>query len=111
MSFIGETYYEYFGPGPPKASGLHRYIFLVFQQPKRQDFSNVPKVPAFSRKYRFKFSTKDFADLYSLGEPIAANFFQAQWDKYVEERNKLIVKMEHEPTKPMDSFIEINKTV
>ena len=28
----GETVAEYIGAGPPKGTGLHRYVFLVFRQ-------------------------------------------------------------------------------
>lgn len=29
----GETVFDYIGAGPPKDTGLHRYIFLVYKQP------------------------------------------------------------------------------
>lgn len=29
----GDAITEYVGSGPPKRSGLHRYVFLVFKQP------------------------------------------------------------------------------
>lgn len=32
---------------------------------------------------RGNFSIKKFANKYKLGEPVAANFFQAEWDDYV----------------------------
>jgi phosphatidylethanolamine-binding protein (PEBP) family uncharacterized protein len=28
----GETVYEYIGEGPPKGSGKHRYVYLLYQQ-------------------------------------------------------------------------------
>lgn len=28
----GDAIVEYVGPGPPKDTGLHRYIFLIFKQ-------------------------------------------------------------------------------
>ena len=31
----GNTLFEYKGPAPPKGSGKHRYIFLLFEQPER----------------------------------------------------------------------------
>lgn len=30
----GDEVIEYFGSGPPKGSGLHRYVFLVYKQPR-----------------------------------------------------------------------------
>lgn len=29
----GEEIFEYIGAGPPKGTGLHRYVFLVYKQP------------------------------------------------------------------------------
>lgn len=29
----GDTVIEYIGAGPPKGTGLHRYVFLIFKQP------------------------------------------------------------------------------
>lgn len=31
----GETLSEYVGSGPPKGTGLHRYVMLVYKQPGR----------------------------------------------------------------------------
>ena len=33
----GDTLFEYKGPAPPKGSGTHRYIFLLYEQPERID--------------------------------------------------------------------------
>ncbi|PSN30334.1 OV-16 antigen [Blattella germanica] len=34
----GETLSEYVGSGPPKGTGLHRYVFLVYKQPGKLKF-------------------------------------------------------------------------
>ncbi|KAJ9580129.1 hypothetical protein L9F63_004202, partial [Diploptera punctata] len=78
----GETFAEYVGSGPPKDSGLHRYIFLVYKQPGKINFdepyiSNKPRNPQ-----RRNFSIKEFAQKYNLGNPVAGNFYQAQYDDY-----------------------------
>lgn len=31
----GDALFEYKGPAPPKGSGKHRYIFLLYEQPER----------------------------------------------------------------------------
>lgn len=41
----GEHLFEYRGSGPPKDTGLHRYIFLVFKQPNGIIQHNEPHVP------------------------------------------------------------------
>ncbi|KAF2886035.1 hypothetical protein ILUMI_20138 [Ignelater luminosus] len=78
----GETLSEYIGSGPPKNTGLHRYVLLVFKQPGKLRFDEK-KLTNRSGNGRGKFSTRNFATKYKLGDPIAGNLFQAQWDSYV----------------------------
>ncbi|EDV43705.1 uncharacterized protein Dana_GF16395 [Drosophila ananassae] len=78
----GQVLTAYVGSGPPKGSGLHRYVFLVFKQPQKLTCSE-PKIPKTSGDKRANFSTAKFIKKYSLGDPIAGNFYQAQWDDYV----------------------------
>lgn len=78
----GQTLSEYVGSGPPKKSGLHRYVYLIFKQPSKLQFDE-PILNNRSAEGREKFSTQKFAAKYGLGNPIAGNFFQAQWDEYV----------------------------
>lgn len=85
----GETIAEYTGSGPPKHTGLHRYVFLLYKHLHRINFEE-PFSAANSRKNRLRFSTKSFARKYNLGEPIAGNFFISQWDSYVDVRNKKV---------------------
>lgn len=50
--------------------GIHRFVFVLFKQKKRQSVS-----PPSSRDC---FSTRDFAAQNDLGLPVAAVFFNAQ---------------------------------
>lgn len=34
----GDVLSEYVGSGPPEKTGLHRYVFLIYKQPKRLEF-------------------------------------------------------------------------
>lgn len=85
----GEHITEYIGSGPPKHTGLHRYIFLLYKQPNKIDF-DIPKTDATSRCHRLRFNTKKFAKKYNLGDAVSGNFYQAEWDSFVDERNKNI---------------------
>lgn len=98
----GEVLVEYLSTFPRSGTGFHRYIFLLYQQHCHNDYSEVPRV---SRKWvdsgvtivgfstafciyrnrtpRLRFSVREFAHRYSLGHPIAGNFFVAQFDDYV----------------------------
>ncbi|CAG2116830.1 unnamed protein product, partial [Medioppia subpectinata] len=82
----GESLAVYRGSGPPLGSGLHRYVFLVYKQLKPIVHSETI-LPTPGREGRTGFKVRDFAQKYKLGEPIAANFFVAQYDDYVGLRN------------------------
>lgn len=77
----GQILTPYVGSGPPKGSGLHRYIFLVFKQP-----GQITVTEANLGTDRRNFSIRNFAKKYNLGNAIAGNFYQAQWDSSVPER-------------------------
>ncbi|XP_078668092.1 protein D1-like [Branchiostoma floridae x Branchiostoma belcheri] len=78
----GEVLTDYIGAAPPKDSGLHRYVFLVYRQQGKLT-CNEERLPNNSTANRGKFKTKVFATKYKLGNPVAGNFFQAQWDDWV----------------------------
>ncbi|XP_037504358.1 protein D3 isoform X1 [Rhipicephalus sanguineus] len=78
----GETLSEYVGSGPPKGTGLHRYVFLVYKQPGKLS-CDEKRLTNRSGDHRGCFKVREFAKKYQLGEPVAANFYQAEWDDYV----------------------------
>ncbi|XP_063896607.1 protein D2 isoform X1 [Helicoverpa armigera] len=78
----GETLSQYVGSGPPPGTGLHRYVFLVYQQPAKLEFDE-PRLTNRSGDNRGMFSISKFAKKYKLGDPIAGNFYQAEYDDYV----------------------------
>lgn len=77
----GQVVVAYVGSGPPKDSGLHRYVFLVFKQHGNVETSI--SVPNTSRDGRLKTKTRDLIKEFNLGSPVAGNFYQAQYDDYV----------------------------
>ncbi|XP_030371501.1 protein D2 [Scaptodrosophila lebanonensis] len=78
----GEVLSAYVGSGPPQGSGLHRYVFLIFKQPQKLT-CNEKRIPKTSGDGRANFNTEKFVAKYKLGNPVAGNFYQAQWDDYV----------------------------
>uniref|UniRef100_A0A1E1XFT1 Putative phosphatidylethanolamine-binding protein f40a3.3-like isoform 2 n=1 Tax=Amblyomma aureolatum TaxID=187763 RepID=A0A1E1XFT1_9ACAR len=78
----GETLSQYVGSGPPKGTGLHRYVFVVYKQPGKLS-CDEKRLTNRSGDHRGGFKIRDFAKKYQLGEPVAANFYQAEWDDYV----------------------------
>ncbi|XP_045770241.1 phosphatidylethanolamine-binding protein homolog F40A3.3-like [Maniola jurtina] len=79
---VGDTLSAYIGSGPPPGTGLHRYVYLVYKQPGKIDFDE-PRLPNNSAEKRGGFSIAKFAKKYNLGDPIAGNFYQAEYDDYV----------------------------
>lgn len=77
----GQTIFDYVGAGPPKRTGIHRYVFLVFKQPNIIENNNF--VPNTSREGRPGTKTRELIKEYNLGTPVAGNFFRAQFDEYV----------------------------
>ncbi|KAJ8027426.1 Phosphatidylethanolamine-binding protein-like F40A3.3 [Holothuria leucospilota] len=77
----GKTHAAYIGAGPPKGSGLHRYVILIYKQPGPLTIEEPAKPRSTAGRASWK--ANDFAAKYNLGSPVAANFVQAEWDDYV----------------------------
>ncbi|XP_064080072.1 protein D2-like isoform X2 [Macrobrachium nipponense] len=75
----GETLAQFVGSGPPKGTGLHRYVYLAYQQPGKIS-CDEPKMPNNSVENRRQFSIRNFAAKYKL-KPVAGNFYQAEYDE------------------------------
>ncbi|KAJ8966400.1 hypothetical protein NQ317_009632 [Molorchus minor] len=69
----GEVLSEYIGSAPGQGTELHRYTFLLYQQPKKLVFDE-PRHNDTDPK-RGNFSAEKFANKYNMGNPIAGNFF------------------------------------
>ncbi|XP_066137887.1 protein D3-like [Euwallacea fornicatus] len=82
----GQSLTQYVGSGPPKGSGLHRYILLLYKQPKKIKFDEkvVSNAEVGDRPH---FSIQKFSEKYDL-QLKAGNFFQAQYDDSVPELHK-----------------------
>ncbi|KAK6177960.1 hypothetical protein SNE40_012815 [Patella caerulea] len=78
----GDVISEYIGAGPPKETGLHRYIFLLYKQKSRQDFG-LPRLSCSTTKGRAKQKVREICSRYHLKNLVAGNFFQSEWDDYV----------------------------
>ncbi|KAB1203448.1 hypothetical protein CJ030_MR8G026778 [Morella rubra] len=55
---------------PRPVVGIHRFVFVLFRQMGRQT--------VYAPGWRQNFNTKDFAELYNLGLPVAAHYFNCQ---------------------------------
>jgi hypothetical protein len=62
--------------------GLHRYVFVVYEQPGKVTFSEKI-LKNNSGQGRGCHRVSEFAKKYGLGQVVAGNFYQAEWDTYV----------------------------
>ncbi|EFA03423.1 protein D3 [Tribolium castaneum] len=83
----GEVIAEYMGSGAPQGTGLHRYIFLVFEQKGKMQFKE-PKSGKLDKEHRISWSMRKFRRENELGEAYAGNYFVAQWSPFVDEWRK-----------------------
>jgi phosphatidylethanolamine-binding protein len=78
----GDTVFQFIGSGPPKDTGLHRYVFLLFKQTDGRVVFDSPYVSDHSSLNRPSTSTKDLIKSHNL-QLVAGNFYQAEYDEYV----------------------------
>lgn len=86
----GDQLTSFFPSAPPKNSGNHRYVFLLFRQRTKINFQGHEKISTFQMEGRDTFSTESFVESYKLGSPVAGNFYYASWDESCEEMFKQI---------------------
>lgn len=55
---------------PRPSSGIHRFVFVLFRQLGRQT--------VYPPSWRQNFNTREFAETYNLGSPVAALYFNCQ---------------------------------
>ena len=59
-------------------SGLHRYVYLVYEQPESKKISDKEHghLTNKSGENRGQFKVSNFVNKHNLGTPIAGNFYQ-----------------------------------
>ncbi|KAL5703278.1 Protein VERNALIZATION 3 [Ranunculus cassubicifolius] len=58
---------------PRPAIGIHRFVFVLFRQLGRQT--------VYAPGWRLNFNTRDFAEFYNLGSPVAAVYYNCQRER------------------------------
>jgi len=82
----GRTLIDFVPSSPGESSGLHRYTFVLYEQPSFLEFEGAPRFDRSveHRALRRNFSIRNFANQYGLGEQAwAGNFYVTEWDPYV----------------------------
>ncbi|XP_077287533.1 mitochondrial ribosomal protein L38 isoform X1 [Arctopsyche grandis] len=76
----GDTIVDYLQPIPPKGTGYHRYVFVLYKQTKKMDFEMI-KVAANDPLQNRTFYTRDWYQKYEDDvTPAGLAFFQSDWD-------------------------------
>ena len=86
LSSSAETIVEYLGPGPPCNSGLHRYVFLLFEQlvvPMSRVWLQLSKVVGERKRSPLRKTA-------GLGPLVAVDFYEAEWDESVDAVHEAI---------------------
>lgn len=68
-------------------AGKHRYVLLAYKQPGKIE-PTEKHLSNRSGDDRPQFKIQSFAEKYKMGDPVAGNFFEAEWDDYVPELYK-----------------------
>jgi hypothetical protein len=68
---------DYCGPGPPCNSGLHRYVFLIYEQPENADIAGL----AVKFDGRGGKKAHVLAQEHGLGPLVFIDWYEAQWDE------------------------------
>lgn len=86
----GESIVKYFGSAPGQGAGVHRYVFVVYEQTSGTIAPEEPRIPLQSGfPPRRSFNSRAFAAKHGL-TPVAVLTYRAEWDESVPELVKLI---------------------
>lgn len=85
---------EYLRPFPPKGTGYHRHIFVLYKQEKKLDFSKFKKTGPCLELAQRTFKTLDFyREQQDDLTPAGLAFFQSDWDESVHSFYQKVLKM------------------
>ena len=70
-----------------KSAGLHRYVIWAYKQSGKLSLSDKV-LDKYTAGGRAQWKVQKFAEEHKLGDPVAGNFYQAQWDDSVPELYK-----------------------
>ncbi|KAK4286850.1 hypothetical protein Pmani_040062 [Petrolisthes manimaculis] len=90
----GEVLCDYLPPFPPRGSGYHRYVFVLYKQERIVDFTQHKRnLPCLSLKAR-TFSTREFyRGVQETLTPAGLAWFQSDWDASLTDFFHNVLKM------------------
>nr|XP_018905789.1 PREDICTED: protein D1-like [Bemisia tabaci]XP_018905790.1 PREDICTED: protein D1-like [Bemisia tabaci]XP_018905791.1 PREDICTED: protein D1-like [Bemisia tabaci]XP_018905793.1 PREDICTED: protein D1-like [Bemisia tabaci]XP_018905794.1 PREDICTED: protein D1-like [Bemisia tabaci]XP_018905795.1 PREDICTED: protein D1-like [Bemisia tabaci]XP_018905796.1 PREDICTED: protein D1-like [Bemisia tabaci] len=73
---------EYIPVEAKNNTGIHRYVFLVYEQPRGEiKYEEIHTIAVPVDSLRSPFSCREFAEKYNMTGPVAGNFFLSQYGK------------------------------
>lgn len=92
----GERIVPYLQPFPPKGTGFHRHIFVLYKQEGKLDFSDYKVEEAKTDLAARTFKTLDFYRKYQDHiTPAGLAFFQSDWDQSLINFYHNVLNMKH----------------
>lgn len=80
----GEVVWSYLQPFPPRGTGFHRLVFILYKQEKRMDYTQLKKEGPCLQLEERTFQTLDFyRERQDDITPAGLAFFQSDWDMSV----------------------------
>ncbi|XP_049829664.1 39S ribosomal protein L38, mitochondrial [Schistocerca gregaria] len=77
----GEVIWDYLQPFPPRGTGFHRFVFILYKQEKKMDYEMLKKDGSCLRLTDRTFRTLDFyRERQDDITPAGLAFFQSDWD-------------------------------
>lgn len=78
----GEVVWNYLQPFPPRGTGFHRFVFILYKQERKMDYTQLKKVGPCLQLEERTFQTLDFyRERQDDITPAGLAFFQSDWDK------------------------------
>ncbi|KAJ8896849.1 hypothetical protein PR048_002195 [Dryococelus australis] len=77
----GDVIWNYLKPFPPRGTGFHRFVFVLYKQEKLLDYSSLKKEQPCLQLSERTFRTQDFyRERQDVLTPAGLAFFQSDWD-------------------------------
>jgi len=81
----GDIIVPYLQPIPIKGTGYHRYIFVLYKQDKKIDFSKIQLSDKKDLENRSFYTFDFYKEHQDSITPAGLSFFQAKWDESVRD--------------------------
>lgn len=89
----GDLIFPYLQPFPPKGTGYHRYIFLLYKQEKKLDYNSLKVTEPHDLSLRTFDTFEFYRERQDEMTPAGLSFFQVDWDNSLTSFFHKVLKM------------------